>query len=106
MREWTPPPWHKVRCAYCNNRPAVNRDHVIPKATRKHGAAIPAELLLTVPACFECNMRKGTRKLVPPSWKDKIGALKEAIPGQWRVWDGDPMSPAFREVHLKTEEPR
>ena len=90
-------------CAYCNSRRAVNRDHVIPKIIRKRIkaqlATIPAELLLTVPACFECNYRKGTRKLVPPSWESLIPDLKALIPGQWRVWDGNPMATAFTAVH-------
>lgn len=100
-------------CAYCGVRRAVNRDHVVPKAFRRNRKAfvrvsktrrewrtdMPDELLATVPACFECNNRKGTRKLVPPSWADKIPALQEAIPGDWRTWDGDPLSPAFREIH-------
>jgi hypothetical protein len=104
-----------VTCAYCGVRRAVNRDHVIPKALRKNGAIkrrgkairavfevriIPEELARTVPCCFECNMRKGTRKLVPPSWAQHIPALKELIPGKWRVWKGDPLDPAFREVHV------
>ena len=87
-------------CAYCRSRPAINHDHVIPRAiAKKRAGLIPDELLITVPACFECNIRKGTRKLVPPSWAAKIPALKELIPGQWRVWDGNPMSPAFTAVH-------
>lgn len=107
----------KVLCAYCGTRPAVNRDHVVPKVIRAKyqrrltvvrdeevlyapaRPAIPPELLETVPACFECNHRKGTRKLVPPSWADKLPALRAAIPGHWRVWDGNPMAAAFREVY-------
>ena len=84
-------------CAYCGN-PAVNMDHVIPKSVARR-YLVPIDLLATVPSCFTCNIRKGTRKLVPPSWADKIPALKAAIPGRWRVWSGDPLEPAFREVH-------
>ena len=96
-------------CAYCGIRRAETRDHVVPKTLVRKGHAFSAKrrhalnkvdplLLSTVGCCLFCNIRKGTRKLVPPSWKDRIPALKEAIPGEWRVWDGDPMSPAFREV--------
>lgn len=87
-------------CAYCNQRRAVNKDHVIPKSTAKKHLNLPAELLVTVPSCFECNIRKGTRKLVPPSWADRVEMLRVFIPGQWRVWDGDPQSEAFTAVHL------
>lgn len=87
-------------CSYCGTRRAVNQDHVVPKTMRKR-YDVPAELLLTVPACFECNIRKGTRKLVPPSWADKIPALKDALPGRWRVWNGDPKSPSFNAGHVR-----
>lgn len=83
-------------CAYCQERPAISRDHVVPKYLVKKGSefrakrrkALGAELLQTVGACNECNWLKGTRKLIPPSWEDKIPALKTAIPGHWRVWHG------------------
>lgn len=90
-------------CAYRQERPAVGKDHVIPKSLqrkcRKQGQELPSELCGTVPACLECNVRKSTRKLVPPSWAEHIPALKEAIPGQWRVWRGDPKSKSFTAVH-------
>ena len=93
-------------CAYCRRRLAVNRDPVIPKALLrrllKAGLDISAELLALEPACFECNVLKGTRKLVPPSWADKIPALKELLPGPWRTWDGNPMSPAFTQTFTRT----
>lgn len=109
-------------CAYCRERRAVNRDHVVPQSLqRKHaprrptltvvlGAEqiyrsvirppIPPDLLGTVPSCFECNNRKGTRRLVPPDWKSKVPALNAFFGGApWRVWDGNPRAQGFREVH-------
>lgn len=96
-------------CAYCGERRAVGRDHVVPKTiakrlklrkSRRNNPDFPQDLLATVPACLECNVRKSTRKLVPPSWEDKIPRLVELLPGPWRVWRGDPLEVAFREVHL------
>lgn len=103
-------------CAYCQKRPAVNRDHVVPKSLRKKREAeakwtkrrmrghdyaclkeIPSDLLLTVPSCFECNIRKGARRLVPRSWADKLPLLNDLFPGvPWRTWNGNPKSDAFR----------
>lgn len=96
-----------MNCAYCGHRRAVQRDHVVPRslAKRLKGRTlrrdIPSELLVTVPACMFCNTGKGTRRLVPPSWADKVSVLNELIPGTpWRVWDGDTKSPAYKDVHL------
>lgn len=86
-------------CAYCRKRRAVNQDHVVPKSVAKR-YELPMHLAKTVGSCFECNMRKGARKLVPPSWEKHLTELNFWVPGAWRVWDGDPKSPAFREVHL------
>lgn len=90
-------------CSYCGVRRAVNADHVVPKSLQKklrqRGVVLPTELKGTVPSCFECNMRKATRKLVPPSWEDRIPALVAAVPGQWRVWRGDVRERAFSAVH-------
>lgn len=92
---------HSPLCAYCNERRAVNRDHVVPKYLKQRlPEDFPTELLLTVPACFECNIRKGTRKLIPASWEHHIPLLKAYIPGPWRTWDGDPKSAAYTAVHL------
>lgn len=109
--------WRGQPCAYCGIRPSVSRDHVVPKSLRKRamcrwvqqtGAcpckvkhrAIPVELLALEPACFICNTTKGTRRLVPPSWEDKIPALNDAFPGTaWRTWSGDIRAASFREVH-------
>lgn len=87
-------------CAYCGIRRAVNRDHVIPKSLRKKRGVLPLHLLITEPSCFECNIRKGSRHLVPPSWEHLVDELNKVVGGaEWRVWRGDPAEPAFREVH-------
>jgi 5-methylcytosine-specific restriction endonuclease McrA len=89
-----------MACAYCG-KPAANLDHVIPKALRKHALyEIPLALAGVVPACFDCNNRKGTRMLVPPSWANRIPALKDVLPGPWRIWSGSPLDPAFRDTHV------
>ena len=99
-------------CAYCGVRRAVQRDHVIPDslvkkydqmaASRKIGRhlyMIPNEWRQLVPACFECNIAKAARRLIPPSWADKIDALNDYFGGTpWRVWTGSVDEPAYREV--------
>ena len=96
-------------CAYCGVRKAVNRDHVIPRSLIRNynrfapddAPSIPAEWLEVVGACFECNIRKSSRRLVPPSWIKRVKALNRFFPGTpWRVWNGNPQAAAFREVHI------
>lgn len=87
-------------CSYCGKARAVNQDHVVPKSYRKKMAIHPV-LAGTVPACFRCNNLKGTRRLIPASWADKLTLLAQEFPGTpWRVWDGDTKSDAYRGVHL------
>lgn len=95
-------------CAYCGAR-AVNKDHVIPRQVVRtynrraplDAPSIPAEWLETVPACFACNMRKGSRRLVPPSWGKRVEKLNKFFGGTpWRVWHGGTDEPAFRETHF------
>lgn len=63
---------------------------------------MPVELTYTVPACFACNIRKGARRLVPPSWADKIEALNDYFGGvPFRVWAGDPTDEAFSKAWAK-----
>jgi 5-methylcytosine-specific restriction endonuclease McrA len=73
-------------CAYCGCSPAVHNDHIVPKALRRRH---PGWESVTVRACMICNVRKGTRRLVPPSWADRIYELPGTKP--WMVWDGDPL---------------
>ena|SRR3990167_2699666 len=98
----TPAPAAGTLCAYCRERRAVTKDHVVPKSFRKtrphRYPNLPKELRGTVPCCFECNIRKSTRKLVPRSWTKYIPLLQEVFPGPWRVWDGNPRSPEFKRV--------
>lgn len=91
-------------CAYCGVRQGLTRDHVMPKhlvkRLKRQGREIPAELTATVACCLICNLNKSTRKLVPPSWEDKIPALREVYNGKWRVWRGDNREQAFSQVHV------
>ena len=89
-------------CAYCGVNRAIHSDHVVPKSLLKKHLELRAFTWLAakVPSCGECNWRKGTRRLVPPSWASKVAALNELLPGtEWRVWDGNPASKAFARVH-------
>jgi len=101
------------RCAYCRTRWAVTVDHVVPRSLiGKHRSSrrrkkpctcrrhdVPAFLLVTVLACLECNLLKGTRRLIPLSWEPCLPELERYFPGTpWRVWSGDVREPAFREV--------
>lgn len=86
-------------CAYCGKR-AIHTDHVIPRSLAKKHPELPAELLATVRSCGPCNWLKLTRRLVPPSWSDRIDTLNELLPGTpWRVWTGGMLEPAYRDVH-------
>ncbi|MPZ71414.1 MAG: hypothetical protein GEU71_18110 [Actinobacteria bacterium] len=94
-------------CAYCG-QPAVNGDHVIPRSTVRHYNAsdatesIPSAWLAVVPSCFACNIRKGTRRLVPPSWAKRVKAMNRFFGGtKWRVWQGDTSEVAYAGTHLK-----
>lgn len=49
----------KNRCAYCQGKAELTRDHVHPKS--KGGAGLDQRNI--VPACFPCNKEKGTRSV-------------------------------------------
>jgi 5-methylcytosine-specific restriction endonuclease McrA len=94
-------------CAYCQAARAVNWDHVVPRSlVRRYNRSapldapsIPAEWLVVVGACFACNIRKGSRRLVPPSWAKQVHALNRFFGGTpFRVWAGDTKEPAFAEA--------
>ena len=73
-------------CEYCGAR-AVHADHIFSKALRRR---FPDWQNVTVPACFACNMLRGTRRLLPPSWAHRQQELEELTGKKWAVWHGDP----------------
>lgn len=88
-----------MTCAYCGTERAVNMDHVVPKSLAKKHPELPEHLRETVPACWKHNILKGTRRLVPPSWSDRVPELNEFFGGtEFRVWYGDVSEPAYRET--------
>lgn len=85
-------------CAYCGKAPGVTSDHVVPKSYHRR-AELPKKLRGTVRACMTCNLLKGQRRLVPPSWAKRANELNQITGGTpWRVWNGSVISPAFAEV--------
>lgn len=99
-----------MTCAYCGVRRAGNRDHVIPKsvlarAVRDATLGVRAKdplknapnwLQETVASCFQCNMRKGTRRLCPPSWRHRLRRLNALGLGTFQVWDGGKLPEVIR----------
>lgn len=81
------------QCQYCGKR-AVQRDHVYPVRLKRRceRAGIDREALENqVACCMKCNVEKGNRCLVPPSWADRIPELEEAIGKVFHVFDGEPV---------------
>lgn len=81
-------------CSYCGTARAVTVDHVVHKFrfkragfAEKVGFAVNAPEN-RVPACFDCNMRKGTLRLVPKSHAHLIPTLNKLGRVPWRVWNG------------------
>ncbi len=75
-------------CSYCRKARAVHQDHIFSKALRRR---FPDWENITVPACYHCNMIRGTRRLLPPSWADREAELEELTGRCWFVWNGEPM---------------
>ena len=73
-----------VLCEYCRSNRAVHMDHIASKSERR---SLPDEwATVTVPSCFDCNILKGTRRLVPPGYErleELLGYGKK-----WEEWDG------------------
>ena len=74
-----------MNCSYCGTARAVHRDHIFSKALRRR---FPEWENVTVPACYRCNMVRGTRRLLPPSWADREQELEELTGKCWFVWNG------------------
>ena len=72
-------------CSYCEKARQVHQDHIFSKALRRR---FPAWENVTVPACYRCNMVRGTRRLLPPSWADRQAELEELTGKRWAVWTG------------------
>ena len=90
-----------ISCAYCGGRDFHN-EHVLAtslirhygrnRAIFTHLPPIPTEWLIPVRACKECNWRKLTLRLVPPSWADRTEAMTEFFGGTaFRVYEGGPV---------------
>ena len=73
------------QCQYCGDR-AVHIDHIICKALRRRHRLPDNDPAFLVAACFACNVRRGTLRLIPPSFADRISELPGTKP--WRVWRG------------------
>jgi 5-methylcytosine-specific restriction endonuclease McrA len=80
------------RCAYCGGR-AFQADHIVPVALRRRHPGFDTDDYL-VASCPRDNWRKGTRRLVPPSWADRLHELPGTRP--WAVWDGGPLPEVLR----------
>ena len=72
-------------CSYCRKARAIHQDHVVPVALRRRH---PGWDDVKVPACGNCNWRKGTRRLVPMDYEpfDKLSGVRP-----WQRWNGEPM---------------
>ena len=79
-------------CAYCTEKPAVHRDHLITKnqARRRPLAAVARnDPKYIVRSCADCNWIKGLRLFVPESHAHLIPELEALTMGRYRVWTGD-----------------
>ena len=75
------------RCAFCGE-PAQTIDHILNKAESGRCGIKRWDKLWIVAACRTCNHRKGTRRLIPPSFAQYKDALVEMTGKRWKVWDG------------------
>ena len=73
-------------CVYCQKARGIHDDHIMSSALRRR---FPDWADTTVPACLNCNLAKGTRHLIPPSWSDRLKELEELTGKKWKVWRGD-----------------
>jgi 5-methylcytosine-specific restriction endonuclease McrA len=89
--------WH---CQYgdCLKAPSTI-DHIVPKGDRRRAGIGDLDAEYMAACCHDHNILKGSRRLCPPSWADRLSALNERTGREYRVWLGTTMEPAFREVH-------
>ena len=65
-------------------------DHILSRAERRRQGISAYDDRYIVVACKRDNLRKGTRRLIPPSWAHRQAELEELTNKQWQVWAGDP----------------
>ncbi len=76
-------------CQYCGSI-ARTIDHILSKAeSRRQGIARDDEAWI-VACCHDDNLRRGTRRLLPPSWAHRQQELEELTGKKWAVFTGDP----------------
>ena len=73
-------------CAYCTKRRAQQRDHVVPRAMRRHFNIAEDDARFHVPACRHCNEAKYTFAVYPAGFDTSI---LPGNPNKWREWNGD-----------------
>lgn len=76
-------------CAYCGQR-ATMVDHILSRAESRRQQISRDDEDWCCSACLACNLRRGTRRLLPPSWAERQAELEERTGKRWLVWDGDP----------------
>ena len=75
------------RCAYCGFS-AQTIDHIFGKAEgRRQGIARDDEAWI-VACCLDDNLRRLTRRLLPPSWAHRKEELEAMTGKKWKVWHG------------------
>ena len=77
------------RFAYCGGQ-AQTIDHIFSKAEGRRRGIKRWDKLWIVAACHGCNLRKGTRRLYPPSFTAYKDALARLTGKKWAEWNGDP----------------
>jgi len=83
-----------AECSYCKKARAIHEDHIMPYRRKREEHAF----FDTVPSCGPCNWAKLTRALVPVGYP-RLEELRTLVPWKnWREWDGDPTSEAFKET--------
>lgn len=76
----------RYRCAFCGE-PAQTIDHVLSKAEGRRCGIKRWDKRWIVAACRDCNIRKGTRRLVPIGYT-WLSDLRDLTRKKWAEWDG------------------